>query len=382
MRFILFVCQGIISYWLCSCGSRSELPTATHFILEKTDSVRIKVNDKTNIQGVVQLISYQNQEWLCSFQYEPGFNNFHLYDLDNRVYYKTMRFASEGPDGIGKVSPVMAFISFDSIFLYRVNSNIFYRVDSSGTLLTKIDLTKIDNGTIHVSLGFPHIINQNELCFFRIEAENPNSRKFLKKAKAEGIYNLRSGIYQNDRPSYPDYPHGFEASMENWKVSRCVGPNNEFVYSFPFDNHLYVYKNGSINKFAIPNDVRPLNTTIAITIDPLNIESQMQFTATLGMYTYLLYDSINRLYYRVYLRPGNHKDNEGNVIKVADFAWDLELIDEQFRIVGRQTFPAKIYNPYGILISKMGILISHINPYLPTQEDYFIYSVFRPVRSG
>lgn len=348
--------------------------------LQLIDSLIIRVNDQTNVQGPVQLISYTGKELLSCFAYKDGYNNYYLYDVEKGEYYGALKYATEGDKGVGRLSPVILVVSSDSIYVYRINSNIFYRVDSTGNVHEKIDLSFMESGTIYCSAWFPPRLLDNKLHFFRIGADDPNSRKFLANSRAEGIYDLKTGRYENDWPPYPDYPRGYELSMENWKVSRCIGSGGAFVYSFPFDNQIYVYRGERVEPHKIPNEMRALVKSIPA-IDPMSFESQMQFIASIGMYTHLLYDSFNRVYYRVYLQPGAHKDEEGNVIKVADFSWSLEIIDEEFRLRGRYSFPPKKYNPYNVLISRRGIMVSNVNAYNPQKEDYLIYHIYNLKRT-
>jgi hypothetical protein len=239
-----------------------------------------------------------------------------------------------------------------------------------------LDLTNVEPGTIHVSPGYPPIVLGDVLYFFRLGTQNPYSREFLKFSKPEAFFDLESRQYGNGYPDYPDYPSGYEMSFEVWKASRCAGPGGELVYTFPFSDDIFVYENSRQSRYHVGNKDR-LKHAFDI-VDPGNYEMQMQFLSTTGLYTYILYDRYRHLYYRIYLVPAEHKDKTGQIIKIADYPWKLQIIDISFRLVGEFAFQARQYNPYGVLISKRGVLISRLNPYNPASEDQFNFSVYVP----
>ncbi|HRK53800.1 MAG TPA: DUF4221 family protein [Cyclobacteriaceae bacterium] len=342
--------------------------------LEGIDSIQIQVNNNTNVQGYVQLASLDDREYLIGYQYKNEINNFHFYDLESRQYYKTISFNRNGPNGMGKLSPFATFNSFNEIVLYEANSNRFYIGDSTGRVLRKFDLKDIVTGTIYPQPGYPTRYDNGNLYFFQMSPINPNSNDFHKQSKAECIYDTKSGSLTNQFPNYPEYPSGIENTLDGWKVARCIGPSGEFVYSFPFDNRLIVVENGKSPKHFIPNT--HFNVSAVEGLAPEDLSSQMDVIAKFGLYTYIFFDPYRSVYYRIYLLPGNVKDIDGKLILIGERPFRVEIIDTTFNLIGYTDFKGKGYNPYIVLISKEGVLISRLNPHAPATEDRFIFERF------
>jgi hypothetical protein len=345
--------------------------------LQQVDSIKIPVNAETNIQSGIKLVRYNGGEWLSCYQLKDGYNRFHWYSLDSLAYYKTFEFSIHGPDGVGKLSAVIDLVSFDSMLVHPVNTNRFFLVDSSGYVHLKIDLTHHEEGSIQSPHYFPPEIVGNKLYFFRISPLPFYTADYLKNTKIQGCYNLVTQSYSIDNIGYPSYPNRFELSSESWKVSRCIGRDGEMVFSFPFDPALYVWNGSQLARKELPNNDQPHDKPVTLS-DVGSMEQQMAFIASTGLYTYVMYDPFNHYYYRIYLLPQIPRQPDGNLKRVADFAWKLEIIDDQFRLVGKAYFEAGKYNPYQVMVSKRGILVSRNNAYQPQQEDYLWYDVYKP----
>jgi hypothetical protein len=368
-----FIVLSSFIFWYCSKDPSTS--TLEGIVLVLSDSIEISVNAEINVQGYAQLISCNGEEWLSCYQFVDSHNRFYLYNLETGKLARIISIPVEGPNGAGKVAPVVAFSSFDSIFLYQVNANRFIHVDSAGSVLKIINLNHVETGTIYASPAFPPIQKGNDLYFFRLGAENLYSRDFLKASKAEGRYNLNTQVYENTQPSYPIYPDGFEQSIESWKVSRCVGFNGEHVYSFAFENAIHIY-DGDKNFRASIHNPHQSNSRSARLTDDMVMDSQLAFLSEMGVYTYLLADPYRRLYYRIFLMPCDSKNAVGSLKRISDYPWLIEILDDQFRFSGRVYFPEKRYNPYGILVSRRGILLPPGISSTKVKEDYLKYDVF------
>ncbi len=361
---------------LWGCFQPRDSSISDKLSLRLSDSVAIPVDSVTNVQGYIQLVSYQEEEWLVAYQYSKGYNDYYFYSLGSKQLERVVRVSAEGPNGVGKVAPVIAFNSFDSIFLFQVNTNIVFHIDSSGTVLKYYDLRNVESGNIHASPAFPPILKNGKLKFFRINTENNLfSKDFLRNSKAEGEYDLITGTYQNNKPSYPSYPDGYELSIESWKVSRCVGLRNEQVYSFAFDNRLWVIDGNKSFIVNVENPHRPAPTSANLS-NEMNMVMHLKFISERGLYTYLLTDPYQRFYYRIFLLPCDYLNPDGSLKKISDYPWLLEIFDEQFRLYGRAYFPERKYNPYGLLVSKAGILVPPGVGSQRIDEDTLKYDVF------
>jgi hypothetical protein len=376
LRPLLFFSTCAVLFNSCLIKQRDSSPA--RITLQRVDSISIPLNDETRVNSPVQLIRYKEQEWLSCYQLKDGFNRFHWYSLDSLRYSKTFRFAVEGPDGVGRLSPVMQMISFDRILLHPYNVNKFYLADSSGRVRQIIDLTKQEEGFIHGFAYFPPLLVDDRLYFFRMADLPLNSKSFFKQSKIQGIYDLKTGRYSVDEIGYPSYPSGYEFSVESWKASRCMGPEGEMVFSFAFDPALYVLKRGVKTSVEIPNTDRPDVAAVTLS-DGADMKEQMAFIASTGLYTYLMYDPFRGYYYRIYLLAQPAEMPDGSIRRVGDFNWKIEIVDTEFRLAGTYYFEAERYNSYRVMVSSRGLLVSRDHAYRPEQEDYFGFDVFVPV---
>ncbi len=376
MRIIGIILTGL-TFFSCISNDDDDDRIRTKVSIIEKDSLIIKVNDSINVQGYVQLISSdKGREFISSYQYINKENFFFLYDIESKSLIKTLNFKREGENGVGRVAPVMYFQDFNSILLYEINANRFHFTDSSGHRLRTLDLNNYVNGFIQFTPAFPSLILNGKLHFLVIADIDPNSKLFLKKSKPEGIFDLESNTYENTFPDYPLYPDGYLVSMENWKVSRCIGKDGVLVYSFPFNSSIFVQYDANTRKeFKVNNDDFFIHSNPPL-ISPMSMKSQMEFVSTVGMYAYILYDQYRNLYYRVFFPPSDLIGLSGNLIKIADKPFIIEIFDEGFNLVGKQSFQGGAFNPYSLLVSKRGILISKQSPYNPRDEEHFIYAIF------
>ncbi|GIV37717.1 MAG: hypothetical protein KatS3mg032_2096 [Cyclobacteriaceae bacterium] len=357
------------------CGRKEEVQTL-NWTLNLKDSLAIPVNNETNVQASVQLIRLGEREWLSSYQYIQGVNRFYWYSLEGDTLNRVITIPAEGPGGTGRLSPVMGIVKENDLLVYQVNANRFYITDTTGGVKQRFDLAdKVASTILSTHYFLPGVVN-NKLRFFVLGSYHPNSREFLERSKAEGMYDLITGHYSNTQPRYPDYPRGYELSLENWKVSRCVNGLGITVYTFPFDSHLHVYDTlGRHMLIKVPNPDRPERVNRKIT-DPMNQEEQFAFLATTGLYSHILYDQFRKIYFRIFLMPCPAVLSDGTTRRPADFPWRLEIFNGDFELKGVVYFESGKYNPYQLLVSQRGLLISKVNPYRPNQEDFLKYDVY------
>lgn len=375
---------------LYSCSTKSSIVENSNDInvnnhytnqwsLKKMDSIIIPVNNETNVARYVQLVNDNNEEYILSPQEKKDSYNFHVYSLKNKSFYKTISFRKEGSNGIGRVSVVTSFNGFGEFLLTGLNNNRFYIVDSSGNINKKIDLNKKINGVAYSQPSYPTFLKNNKLYFYSTNSDySLNHRKYTQETKPEVVYNIQNGMVTNDFPSFPTYPNGYEKTFEYWKVARCFGPNDEFVYSFPYEKNIFVQTNGEFKEFEIPNT--EINTHSVSGLDLSNLEQQMDFISSVGLYTYLFFDHYRDLFYRVFLLPGETKDLDGNLIMIGERPFRIEIINSRFELVGKVDFRSREYNPYCLLISKEGLLLSRINPHFPQVENKFIFQKFEIIK--
>lgn len=342
------------------------------------DSFSIKADSFVNINKYVQLISFAHtkKEYLVCYQPTQDATNFHIYDFGLGKYISTISFDKDGVNGVGQVSPFATFIDFQNIILYGNNSNIFFITDSLGKIKRKIDLNRQEEfkGVAYPQPAFPSVIKNGRLHFFVLPSFEANKNRLPKNAKPEWIYDLSSKKVHNEGAPYPNYPLDYFNSIEAWKAARCFGPNDEEVYSFAFDNNLYVNVNGTVTTHEIENkSLREINES---SLSLSDFQAQMNFISRSGLYTYLFFDPYRNLYYRIFLMPGEFKHANGKTIMLAERDFKIEVIDLHFKLIGSTLFQGKEFNPYRLLISKRGLVLERNNFYTPSTEDFFKFCLF------
>lgn len=347
--------------------------------LELKDSVFIPIDSATSIQKYLQLVNISNIEYLVSYQpNQSRHTNFHFYNLNEREKAFTIGFDEEGQNGIGRINPVVNFISFDSILLVEHNANRVYLADSAGTIKSKFDFNESEflNGTLYPMASYPISLNDGILSVFQMNSFSSETELFDLNSYPEFINDLTSKKSSTDIIKYPKYSDQYLRSIEVWKASRCIGVNGERVYSFAFDNALYISKAGKIDMIKIPNsDFEILESAVPdLSLD--NMRSQMNFISHSGLYLSLIFDSYRQVYYRVYLMPGDFMDIDGKFYMLAERPFKIQIIDSSFKLIGETSFEARKLNPYRMLVSKDGLLIEAGNPYKPRSEDQFIFNRF------
>lgn len=388
MTFKNKICLFIFCIHLsASCSDReSTQSTETNLSelnLVSGNSISIPIDSLTSVQKYLQLVSLSGEEYLISYQsnQSESSTNFHFYLLKDREKVFTLTFDEIGPNGVGKISPFASFVNFDSILVSQINSNKVYLMDSAGNLKTKYDFNgiKSSKGTIYPMATYPLAITNENLYSFQMNSFDSETGKFSKGAYPEVIYNLKTNQWSSGIVTYPEYPDLYYNSIEVWKVSRCFGLMNELVYSFAFDNNLYVSNNYTVRSFSIRNDdFRILNASPPdIRLD--DMRSQMKLISESGLYLSLIPDPYRNIYYRIYLMPGDFMDVDGKFYMLAERPFKIQVINDNFKLIGETEFDGRKFNPYRIMVCKDGLLIEEGNPYNPISDDRFIFKLFNIV---
>jgi hypothetical protein len=368
---IIIICTLIVS----ACYPKSQKEQMPRKIkLEFTKSILLPVNEFINSQGYTHLISLEHAEYVVAQVYDGEYNRIFLFDLASQSLEKELRIPAAGPTGVGKISSVITLTHPEGHLLtYEQHTHRFHVVSWEGEYLEKIEVPE-STGQVYVAPSLPpYLENDLLLCHLRPEI-HPHSRQYLEQARPLSQYSLHTGTQQS-LGRFPMYPQALEGSMDVWKVSATKGLGlNSYVYSFPFDDHLYLVKNEQPKQISVP--VYRLNLTGIPALDPSSIESHLQGLAHTGYYGYVLTDPHRALYYRLYFPPGEGFSTEGTPIPLQHKPFEIEVFSEDFKWLGSYPFTGGVYNPYSIKVSRKGILLMPLE--YPDMEEFIRFDEFVP----
>lgn len=278
-----------------------------------------------------------------------------IYDFDTLTQYWKIHVPAIDPDGNKIVKTEAWFLNFDSIFV----SSYFklYRMDSTGKILTTIDLSNKQPVFASTSLQnpTPAIFLNQDLCLPAYPYLYYSKPDDLKRWPVLCNIHLRTGEYDL-LFHLPRLYHTNLYGLIFLQSFYCYNDQRKFVFSFPVDPDIYVYSpadSGYAYSYSgksqfLQNPVEPVPAR-----ELQSGEEIYKSFLVRPSYGPIYYDSFHKRYLRVAEKPISRKQLN---TKQWNKEHSLIIFDEHFKIIGESIIDKNI-NLNTLFITKEGIFV-------------------------
>lgn len=276
-------------------------------------------------------------------------NSFVKYNVDTKTKTKIV-FETEGENGIGFISydTVHLFENENSIFVYQPFQTRLYHLDSLGTILDKYDLVDLKQPINHaIPIGASILKTKDDIFFTCLPYQNQEQ---YKSYNIVGKFNLKSKKFETIVPLPEIYDSGFWSSVILFQPFFTYNPHKGYlVTSMPISSHVFLSDlNGKITGSASIRskyfkEVKPMYDDPNYQFNKnRNYEKETAFTFANSRYSYIYYDVVKKLYYRV---SNPERDIiEGSNDRISDFT--IIVSNENFEKLAEEKFDKNKYDLY------------------------------------
>lgn len=381
MRNILPVLSCVIV--MVSCHSNNNVESVR--LEETSEQVSFPVSGHSSmfIKSLSIFTDRQGEKYL-TFQ-SKEYPELYIYRLSDQQPIKTVTYHTEGADGVGAKAAGYLIKDWNEIYLPNLYLPEVSVIDSSGHKLHTIDITGWEKDYMAIPtrsvIGNPMVSHDN--CLYGMQTPNPY---FRNKASTESPVEICIDLKQNTIHSLPiHYPasimknFGKESLGIEQNVSRCF-TGDDLVYSFAFDENIYVYSLADEHIRKIKSKSRYIDKLSLPEKLPTDFNLSVKMMCELPFYSHLIYDNYRQLYYRfVFPRSRQeHTDNLGELWQAGRDRFSIMILDKDFQVIGETLFPPNQYRSNLFYIAPEGLYISESHYRNPSfNEDSLVFRLFR-----
>lgn len=357
--------MGITCLIFFSCKQEAK----KYKLIETNESLSFPIDEQTRNYPKSMFLykDIDGKEYLTFQNYEK--NEILFYSMNSCKLESKIKYDIEGENGVGFIWGYYIH-NTDSIFLTSRDLPEVYLTDKYGSVKNKylydvsLDSIPIENYCSISFLYMPMVLNNDNLIIVR------QCDRHYKPNPISASINLKTKevkTFPYEYPTLPNTDNQFKRAGIELYVSRCFN-KNEFVYSFYYDEDLYIQIPGQtvlkkkkaasayIKKVIVPDDYG--KTTLKEMCENPN-------------YGNIFYDPFRKVYYRI-AYPKTKISNQIRPLELMDFGrqeFSIIILDEKLNVIGETNFPPNIYNSTLIFIKEDGLYISNSHYLNPDYSD-------------
>jgi hypothetical protein len=246
----------------------------------------------------------------------------------------------------------------DSIFLFKVRDQSISLINDKGIEYTSWAIPNY-NGVRHkidISPANRPVIYDDVLSI--------TMAPYVKLAEFyDHDHEFKMNLQSNECMSYLRYPDHYSA--DNWwhvsgnGIYRTLSGEGELVFSFAIHDSLYIYSNRGTHLRTVPAKSRYMDEFPPPPYIDTDQRATLEYATTIPMYKAIIWDKYRNFYYRIATHAQSARNASGRINNVNDRPWSIIVLDQQFRILGEQRFPAGNYYYAAIYPVKDGLLIAN-----------------------
>ncbi|WP_215225121.1 DUF4221 family protein [Echinicola shivajiensis] len=331
-------------------------------------------------------LAYYPSEPPMLFNLNPKTNSLQIFDLEEKVLYKTLTFEKEGQKGVGRVFGFHVH-NLDSIFLFPQNKGEIYLTDTSGMLKSKVkyDVPLYHTAAFVMNSYFASlpVIEGGEMV---VKTHVDGDHKAIKSAElAERSLTYSIDLNEGKVRLLPHhYPADYLSNgKRHFEASFAASPSR-MVYSLFADHKLY-YASSKGDSLKVKNaPSKYVKSDFGnYPIGSKRFESYQYFYAS-PHYGSLLYDPYRKVFYR-FCYPKVEVENEEQALKLRRYpeGFSIMVLDEDLNILGETLFAKGKYYPNNAFITEEGLYLSINHADNPrNREDYLSFDLFGLEEAG
>lgn len=181
------------------------------------------------------------------------------------------------------------------------------------------------------------------------------------------IFGKYPAAYQNP----DDYYHATGSTP-----AYCLNNSDEVILSFPIDHNLYVYDNAYHRKRIVPAKSKYIQSFEPFSGSLFEVTEGENYSIQQPIYSSILFDEYQNVYYRVALHRAELLDEEENNIEFTHKAWSILIFDGNFEKLGEHFFEPKTLNFQNIVVGPQGLLVANYDNLEDTTNETLNYSLF------
>ena len=365
--------------------SSSHTPKYNYELKETQQKLSYMLDSNTKYQFSA-LFPYKdkNKEYLTF----AGNSAILFYDLKKGDLLFKTEIEQDGPNGFYGFSGYY-IEDMNHIYLTSSIQPFIAQIDTSGTIIKKIKYGTTESGynvtptfTSSSFLNTPMVFVDGQIYITQM----PTFFHPMSKTPVSIVIDTLKQISK-------DLPFSFPPLFKDDELGKVAGASDafsrdfngkEFVYSFYFDENIYVASldHKKIRKIPVKSKYIP----------HLKVERKEEdmFTGAkryfeIACYGNMYYDKYRKVYYRM-AYPETNLDNDKNVnyVRLTSSGrkkFSIIVMDEHFNIIGETLFPEYQYCPTVLFIHKDGLYICDNHPMeAGFNEDVLSFSCFELVK--
>jgi hypothetical protein len=310
------------------------------------------------------------QEYLAYASQNKQENRILFYALANQKLAQTLTLATQGPDGVGKMSGFYVR-DLDNVYVASRNALFIALVGRDGRIKQKFLYKKTDSG----EATFPAHVHLNKPLFFM------GGRLLLPVLPDDNwTYMTQADLDQKriclaiDTASKSVAYLPFTFPKDYWQAGKLdllhshVWAGDQFVYAFLGDHHLYttpdhqqVTKHLAQSQFIDRLAVHPKD---------MDMDRYLRHMAENSFYGPLLHDPYRKVFYR-FVHLGDEVQKGEDLAKRGKFPplVSIMVLDGDFKVLGEVKLPRRRFATTNAFVARAGLYLSESHPDNPAVKE-------------
>ncbi|SEN91301.1 protein of unknown function [Bacteroides sp. AR20] len=353
----------LILFCFYSCNSPKK---DSCVLIASSDSLIFELNPQTSmfIKALFPYIDESGREYL-TFQnnIEPEIL---WYDMNSQNYIKTVKLDKEGANGISNF--VGYYIhSNNEIYIPEGMRNMINIVDGEGKILRKILYENTTQGKSAIPfncLSFPYTpIYVIDGKMYLPQSPNMGLGERIVEDSPVTL------VLDTVRHSLDEFDLRFPKIVSSTALKgnslgiemgySQIYNGKDFIYSFFFDEDVYVVSQNGINKGKISVKSKYIDEISSAKKIPGDISELVRTLCSIPMYGNLIYDKYREVYYRfAYPETKLRDENCMDIWQLGRTKFSIIILDKNLETVGETLFPENTYASTLFFIRKDGLYLS------------------------
>lgn len=312
---------GVFILAISCSGGKKESADAGLELTEDSVVYLLADNVTLEIRALFPFIDKDGHEYLTfQNQLEPEIC---VYDLQSGEFVKSIFFDREGANGVGMFGGYH-IIGFDEIYLPSLQQSKVFVMEESGKKKREIITEKTDDGIPLLPFGaitfvYRPIYFNNGKMYIPQTINMRLGNKVMEKSPVYVVVDTVKNVLSPFPIKFPPIMSSDDVTKPSLgnelSYSCCLNDKDQFVFSFFFDEDIYVVslQDGEMKKIKVKS--RYIDKPAIKENPPQDFDGAMKASSEIPCYGNLIYDKYRKVYYRfVYLKAD--LDGEKNYLNI------------------------------------------------------------------
>ena len=304
-------------------------------------------------------------------------NEIIIYDIKSSRLIKRVKFDKEGNNAIVGGFGGYYIVDMNHIFLPSLYMSTIYVADTTAIIQRQIDYQSTQSGLYLVPFipGY-----DSQMTFLGDSLYIPQSLNRMLKEKIISDSPVMA-VVDTVSKEVMTMPLKFPPLINKEDLGTAAGggcdfsccyDGNRFVYSFFYDDNIYVtsYQHKQIDK--IMSKSKYIDKAEVFRPNESDFQQMVKQQCEHASYGQIIYDKYRDVYYRIAYPPTNidsHERDYVELLRSGGKQFSVIVLDKELNIIGETLFPEYTYNPKLFMILEDGLYISMSHIKNPDYSD-------------